>query len=27
MLLLAIAVDAYLAFRHALRSRVKWSHV
>ncbi|MBV9997830.1 MAG: ABC transporter permease [Verrucomicrobia bacterium] len=27
MLLLAIAVDAYLAYRHALRSRVKWSHV
>jgi rhamnose transport system permease protein len=27
MLLLAIAVDAYLAHRHALRSRVKWSHV
>jgi rhamnose transport system permease protein len=27
MLLLAIASDAYLAYRHALRSRVKWSHV
>jgi rhamnose transport system permease protein len=27
MLLLAIAVDAFLAHRHALRSRVKWSHV
>ncbi len=27
MLLVAIAVDAYLAFRNALRSRVKWSHV
>ena len=27
MLLLAIAVDAYLAYRHALRSRVKWSRV
>ncbi|MBV9129065.1 MAG: ABC transporter permease [Verrucomicrobia bacterium] len=27
MLLLAIAMDAYLAHRHALRSRVKWSHV
>jgi len=27
MLLLAIALDAYLAHRHAMRSRVKWSHV
>jgi rhamnose transport system permease protein len=27
MLLVAIAADAYLAYRHALRSRVKWSHV
>jgi rhamnose transport system permease protein len=27
MLLLAIAVDAFLAHRHALRSRVRWSHV
>jgi rhamnose transport system permease protein len=27
MLLLSIAVDAYLAYRYALRSRVKWSHV
>jgi rhamnose transport system permease protein len=27
MLLLAIAVDAYLAYRNALRSRVRWSHV
>jgi rhamnose transport system permease protein len=27
MLLVAIAVDAYLAHRHALRSRIKWSHV
>jgi rhamnose transport system permease protein len=27
MLLLAIAADAYLAHRHALRLRVKWSHV
>jgi ribose/xylose/arabinose/galactoside ABC-type transport system permease subunit len=27
MLLLAIAGDAYLAYRHALRLRVKWSHV
>ncbi|HEY0792639.1 MAG TPA: ABC transporter permease [Chthoniobacterales bacterium] len=27
MLLASIAVDAYLAHRHALRSRVKWSHV
>jgi rhamnose transport system permease protein len=27
MLLVAIAVDAYLGYRHALRSRVKWSHV
>jgi rhamnose transport system permease protein len=27
MLLLAIAADAYLARRHALRLRVKWSHV
>ena len=27
MLLLAIAADAYLAYRHALRLRVKWSHV
>ena len=27
MLLLAIAVDAYLAHRHALHSRVRWSRV
>ena len=27
MLLVAIALDAYLAHRHAMRSRVKWSHV
>jgi rhamnose transport system permease protein len=27
MLLLAIALDAYLAYRNALRSRVKWSHL
>ncbi|HYY28958.1 MAG TPA: ABC transporter permease [Chthoniobacterales bacterium] len=27
MLLLAIAVDAFLAHQHALRSRVRWSHV
>jgi ribose/xylose/arabinose/galactoside ABC-type transport system permease subunit len=27
MLLIAVAMDAYLAHRHALRSRVKWSHV
>ncbi|MBV9391712.1 MAG: ABC transporter permease [Verrucomicrobia bacterium] len=27
MLLVAIAADAYLAYRYALRSRVRWSHV
>jgi rhamnose transport system permease protein len=27
MLLLAIALDAFLAHQHALRSRVRWSHV
>jgi rhamnose transport system permease protein len=27
MLLLAIAIDAFLAHQHALRSRVRWSHV
>jgi rhamnose transport system permease protein len=27
MLLAAISADAYLAHRHALRSRVKWSHI
>ena len=27
MLLVAIAADAYLAYRHALRLRIKWRHV